>query len=166
MYNKTKIDLLNRKLKTIDELTNLDDLSNKSVAVLGGVYDLCHSGHLSLIAKAKEHADITIVAINSDESVKQLKGESRPIIPEDDRAFFIASLEFVDYVTIFNSTVIDEVLIAIQPKYFVKSTDYHYDKMTQSEKDIFQQYNIQPLFIPLYKDYSTTSILAKLKDTI
>jgi len=155
-------DLISLKLKTIDELKNELFTCNGTVAVCSGCFDCLHVGHLSVISRAKDIADTLIMAINSDKAIKQLKGETRPIVCEQDRAFFLASLSYVDYVVIFDSIVIDEVLKEIQPDYLIKGGDYTLEKMTDTEKKIFIDYQIEPVFIPSYKDYSTTNILSKL----
>jgi rfaE bifunctional protein nucleotidyltransferase chain/domain len=171
MYNQTKNDILIEKVKSPDEiLKNLKNTNpDHKVAMLGGCFDLTHPGHLDLISRAKyfevdgSFIDTVIIALNSDISVKILKGESRPILNQDDRAFFLASLSYVDYVTIFDAPVIDGVLKAIRPDYFIKSDQYSYESMTQNEKNIFKEYNITPLFLPFYNQYSTTHLINQVE---
>lgn len=172
MYNLTKIQILEDKVKTPAEIrANIAQRGklNDKVAMLGGCFDLTHPGHLDLISRSKyleidgTFIDTIIIALNSDISVKLLKGNDRPVITQNDRAFFLASLEYVDYVTIFDEPVVDEVLKSIRPDYFIKSDQYNYEMMTQNEKDIFRDYNITPLFLPFYNEYSTTHLINRVE---
>lgn len=176
----TREDTFNNKLSTpenirryldqMDELQKKHPSYNGKSAVLGGCYDLLHPGHLDLIAQAYQYEfedgtyiDTLIIALNSDKSVKILKGESRPIINQEDRAFFLASLTYVDFVTIFEEPVIDEVLKTIKPNYFIKSDQYSIDTLTANERQLFKDYNIEPLFLPFYNNYSTTHLINQME---
>ena len=185
MVNITKIDVLERKIKTPQEIRSILDKNSKfhghKTAVLGGCFDLTHPGHLDLISRAKDYQDsmkfsddyyeqsqlfvidTIIIALNSDISVKILKGEKRPIINQSDRAFFLASLEYVDYVTIFDEPVIDDVLKTIKPDFFIKSDQYSYETLTDNERGIFKEYGITPLFLPFYNTYSTTHLINQVE---
>lgn len=170
----TKDDLLNEKVKTPEQIRKyLDGLTNGMSAVCGGCFDLIHPGHIDLIFKAANtsfedtsYISTVIIALNSDKSIKQLKGDTRPIINQNDRAFLLASLYYVDFITIFDEPVIDNVLKTIKPNYFVKSDQYTYETMTDSEKNIFKEYNITPLFLPFYNHYSTTHLINQVESSI
>ena len=183
MVNITKIDIFERKLKTPQEIRNILDKNPNDVeykvGLLGGCFDLTHGGHLELISASKDYEflekdklgkeyksyiDVIIIALNSDTSVKQLKGPTRPIVDQSDRAFLLASLEYVDFVTIFDEPVIDNVLKAIKPDFFIKSDQYSYETLTENERIIFKENDITPLFIPFYKSYSTTNIINLIKE--
>lgn len=167
----TKEDLLNEKVRTPEQIRKyLDKVENGVSVMCGGCWDLTHAGHLDLIFKASNcsfddntYTTTLIVAMNSDKSIKQLKGNDRPIIIQEDRAFTLASLYYVDFITIFDEPIIDDVLKTIKPNYFVKSDQYTYDTMTESEKKIFKEYNITPLFLPFYKYYSTTHLINQVE---
>ncbi len=179
--NITKVDILERKLKTPEEIRKILDgprLSGHKSAVLGGCFDLTHPGHLDLISRVMDYEDsirdkdnyderyiidTVIIALNSDISVKILKGENRPIINQSDRAFFLASLEYVDYVTIFEEPIIDDVLKTIKPDFFIKGDQYSYETLTENERTIFRDYNITPLFLPFYNTYSTTHLINQME---
>ena len=182
MVNITKIDIFERKIKSPEEVKKILDKTPKrdghKSAVLGGCFDLTHPGHLDLISRAKDYEDTytiksdkkekyiidtVIIALNSDVSVKLLKGEKRPIINETDRAFFLASLEYVDYVVIFDEPVIDDVLKTIRPDFFIKSDQYSYETLTDNERSIFKEYEITPLFLPFYNTYSTTHLINQVE---
>ena len=95
---------MNNNVKSINELIEIRNKlkkDNKKVVFTNGCFDILHAGHVDYIIQAKEKGDILIVAVNSDSSMKRIKGRSRPIVPQDERAFIISSLKPVDYVVIF-----------------------------------------------------------------
>jgi rfaE bifunctional protein nucleotidyltransferase chain/domain len=176
----TREDIFNNKLRSPEGIRRYLDLMDEirikhpkdcgKSAVLGGCYDLLHPGHLDLIAQAYmyefedgTYIDTLIIALNSDASVKILKGPNRPIINQEDRAFFLASLTYVDYVTIFEEPIIDDVLKTIRPDYFIKSDQYSIDTLTANERQLFKDYNIEPLFLPFYNTYSTTHLINQME---
>ena len=175
--NKTKDSIIENKIfsseyigELVREFEEIPSYMGKS-AVLGGCFDILHAGHLDMISRAYgyefedgTYIDTLIIALNSDISVKILKGPTRPIINQDDRAFNLASLQYVHYVTIFDEPVIDNVLKTIKPNYFIKSDQYSYDIMTDTEKQIFKDYNIKPLFLPFHDNHSTTNIINTIKE--
>lgn len=89
-----------------------------------GVYDLIHVGHVQLLWRARALGDLLVVGLNSDASTRRLKGPSRPLIPEDERAEMLASLAMVDYVTIFDEDTAGETIAALRPAVYVKGGDY------------------------------------------
>jgi len=108
-------------------------LRDKKIVFTNGCFDILHSGHLSYLEKAKEFGDILIVGVNSDQSVKKLKGKKRPIINEKERAFLIAGLEVVDYVVIFNEETPLRLIESIKPNTLVKGSDYQNQTIVGSE---------------------------------
>lgn len=177
--NETKNRIIKEKIRSPKEIykiiktyKNIPSYLGKS-AVLGGCYDLTHPGHLDLISRSYEYKfedntfiDTIIIALNSDSSVKKLKGESRPIINQSDRSFFLASLSYVHFVTIFDEPIIDDVLKTIQPDYFIKSDQYSLETLTENERNIFKDYNIKPLFLPFYNKYSTTHLINQMEASL
>ena len=99
-------------------------LKSKSIAFTNGVFDILHEGHLALLSKAASFADILIVGVNSDASVKRLKGESRPINNQQSRAMVLASLLMVDAVVIFEEDTPLELIMEIEPEVLIKGGDY------------------------------------------
>ena len=119
-------------IKTLQEITDIAkelQLNKKKVVFTNGCFDILHVGHISYLEKAKSFGDVLIVGLNSDESVKMLKGEDRPIINQLDRAYTLAALEVVDYVVIFNDETPLELIKAIKPNTLVKGADYKNKKI-------------------------------------
>ncbi len=109
------------KLKS---LVNIAKKNGKKVVFTNGCFDLLHAGHVDYLRKAKELGDILIVGLNSDESIRRIKGSSRPIVQFDERAFVIANLKSVDYVTKFEEDTPYELIKTIVPDYLVKGADW------------------------------------------
>jgi D-glycero-beta-D-manno-heptose 1-phosphate adenylyltransferase len=106
---------------------------NKKVVFTNGVFDIIHSGHIDYLIKAKALGDILIVGLNSDSSVKRIKGEKRPIINQSDRAFVLSNLKPVDYVVLFEEDTPLEIIKAIVPDVLVKGADWTLDKIVGSD---------------------------------
>jgi rfaE bifunctional protein nucleotidyltransferase chain/domain len=118
---------LQSKLKTLAELKTLVSVlqaAGRKVAFANGCFDLIHVGHTRYLQGARAEGDILIVGINSDASVRALKGAGRPLLPERERAEIVASFACVDYVLIFDSATADEILVEIRPDVHAKGTDY------------------------------------------
>ena len=106
---------------------------NKKVVFTNGVFDIIHSGHIDYLIKAKALGDILIIGLNSDSSVKRIKGEKRPIINQSDRAFVLSNLKPVDYVVLFEEDTPLEIIKAIVPDVLVKGADWSLDKIVGSD---------------------------------
>lgn len=143
--------------KLISSLKN----ESKKIVFTNGCFDILHVGHLTYLAKAKSKGDILIVAINSDYSVKRLKGESRPINNEISRAFSLASLLFVDYVCAFEEDTPQNIIELICPDVLIKGGDYTIDNIVGADFVIKNHGKVET--IDLVEGYSTTKIIEKLK---
>lgn len=138
-----------------------DERGRGSVIVLAnGCFDLIHVGHIRYLAGAKALGDYLIVGINSDEQARKLKGERRPFIPESDRAEIIASLRFVDAVTVFNEPTVEQLIEAIRPDFHAKGTDYTTE--TVPERDIVRKYGGRVAIVGDPKDHSSTELIQKV----
>lgn len=135
--------------------------TGKRVGFTNGCFDLLHQGHLSLLERAKEHCDKLIVAINSDASVKRLKGESRPIHGELARASMLAALSCVDMVTIFDDDSPLDTIAMMEPVVLFKGGDYAEKKIIGA--DLVQSYGGKVIILPIENDISTTSVIDKAK---
>jgi rfaE bifunctional protein nucleotidyltransferase chain/domain len=129
------------KLKTLSELRRTiaaEKAGGKAVVLANGCFDLFHIGHIRYLRAARSKGDVLVVALNSDSSVRRLKGKGRPILPQKERAEILASFSFVDYVTIFNEPMVTKVLLALKPDIHVKGSDY--SRETVPEKDTVKSY--------------------------
>jgi D-beta-D-heptose 7-phosphate kinase/D-beta-D-heptose 1-phosphate adenosyltransferase len=106
---------------------------NKKVVFTNGCFDLIHSGHVDYLIKSKQLGDVLIVGLNTDESVRRIKGEKRPILKQDERAFIISNLKPVDYVTFFDEDTPAEIIAALIPDILVKGADWSLDKIVGRE---------------------------------
>lgn len=134
---------------------------SKRLVFTNGCFDILHRGHIEYLSKAKDLGDILIVAINSDESVKKIKGSNRPINSLNDRMFLLASLAFVDYVTYFEESTPIEIIKKIQPNIHVKGGDYRIEDLP--EKKIIESYGGTIQILSFVEGYSTSSIIKKIK---
>ncbi|MGI8467949.1 MAG: adenylyltransferase/cytidyltransferase family protein [Pyrinomonadaceae bacterium] len=103
------------------------------IVLANGCFDLFHVGHIRYLAGAKELGDCLIVALNSGEQVRKLKGENRPFMSETERAEIVSALKFVDYVTIFSEPTVEELIRAIRPDFHAKGTDYTIENVPERE---------------------------------
>lgn len=155
-----------KKIVSLDELEKIVNLSkkeNKKIVWTNGCFDLFHLGHKYSLEKAKEQGDILIVGLDSDESVKNLKGPERPIYNQNERAEILSSIEFVDYITIFSYGSAKKYLKTIKPDIYVKSGDYTLETINQEERKIVENYGGK-IFLPKgISGISTTNIIEKIK---
>lgn len=131
-----------------------------SVVFTNGVFDLLHPGHVDVLAAARAEGDALVVGVNSDESVRRLKGPTRPVRSDADRAFVIAALECVDCVVIFPDDTPLELITALRPDVLVKGGDY--DESTIVGAREVKSWNGRVVVVPLTPGHSTTSIIEKL----
>ncbi len=103
------------------------------MVLANGCFDLIHVGHIHYLKESKKKGDILVVALNSDSSVRRLKGRGRPILIEQDRADIISSFYFVDYVTFFGEKKVDKVLLALKPHIHAKGSDYSVETVPERE---------------------------------
>jgi rfaE bifunctional protein nucleotidyltransferase chain/domain len=153
------------KVRTLDELIAARAAwfqTGKTVVWTNGCFDLLHVGHIRSFRDAKALGDILIVGINSDASVRSIKGESRPIVSQADRAELIAALEMVDYVTIFNETTPVAALSRLRPDIHCKGAEYADDKRPMPEQDTVLGYGGRIRFLPFYSGRSTTELVDRI----
>ena len=131
----------------------------KKIAFTCGCFDLLHIGHIRTMKEAKSHGDILIVGVNSDSSVRTNKGKFRPIIPEDERAEIIASIEYVDYVTIFSESTPETLIALVKPDVHVKAG---YDLTELPEADLVKSYGGNVILVKEVEGYSTTTLIRRI----
>ncbi|MFH1577576.1 MAG: D-glycero-beta-D-manno-heptose 1-phosphate adenylyltransferase [Candidatus Omnitrophota bacterium] len=146
-----------RELKTI--ISRLKKRGQR-IAFTNGCFDIIHLGHITYLEKAKKSADLLIVAINSDRSVKKLKGKNRPVKKLKSRMAIIAALESVDFVTYFRETTPFEIIKLLKPDILIKGGDWNKDRIVG--KDIVRDYGGQIKTIPYIKGYSSSKIIRRL----
>jgi D-beta-D-heptose 7-phosphate kinase/D-beta-D-heptose 1-phosphate adenosyltransferase len=158
-----KSDTLNQRIFTVEEIkkeVNRMRLKSKTIAFTNGVFDILHEGHIAVLSEAASFADVLIVGVNSDASVKKLKGENRPVNNENSRALIIASLIMVDAVVIFNEETPLELIKIIKPDVLIKGGDYTLDTMVGSKEVLDNGGRIE--IIPIKQGFSTTGIIEKI----
>ncbi len=133
----------------------------KKLVFTNGCFDIIHRGHVSYLNRAKALGDYLVVALNSDDSVRRLKGEGRPINKLEDRAFVVANLKAVDFVVSFDEDTPFEIISAIIPDVLVKGGDWQLDQIVG--RDIVEANGGKVYSLPYVKNYSTTSIINKMK---
>ncbi len=133
----------------------------KKIAFTNGCFDILHIGHVRYLREAKKTADILVLALNSDSSVKKIKGEKRPLVPQEDRAEIMAALEFIDFVTIFDETTPLELINLLKPDVLIKGGDWAEDKVVG--RDEIKKWGGKLTLIPEINGKSTTSIVDKIR---
>jgi D-glycero-beta-D-manno-heptose 1-phosphate adenylyltransferase len=152
------------KYKSVDELSVMSAQARKAgrvVVFTNGCFDLVHRGHIHLLRQAKALGDILIVGLNSDVSVKTIKGPDRPIMPEADRIELIAALQMVDYVVVYSEPDPYHIIAAIKPNVLVKGGDWSADKIIGA--DVVEQNGGRVAVVPYLPEFSTTQIIERIR---
>jgi rfaE bifunctional protein nucleotidyltransferase chain/domain len=133
----------------------------KRVVFTNGVFDILHPGHVRYLATARSHGDALIVAINSDRSVRAIKGPERPVNPEAERAEVITALACVDAAVVFDEDTPHDIISAIQPDVLVKGADWAHDKIVG--RDIVEARGGVVIRVTVEEGHSTTNVIKKVK---
>ncbi len=131
--------------------------AGKRIVTTNGCFDVLHVGHIRYLQQAKQQGDILIVAINSDDSVRAIKGDKRPLVSEDERAEVLAALECVDYVTIFSELDPIQFLHELRPDIHVKGGDYTLDQIV--EREAVESIGAELRLLPGAQGKSTSSLI-------
>ena len=134
----------------------------KRIVFANGCFDILHVGHVRYLEAAKALGDLLIVGVNSDRQAHELKGAGRPLVPQNERAEIVASLETVDFVTIFDEPTVEQLLLALKPDIHAKGTDYSEDSVP--ERDVVRSYGGQVAIVGDPKDHSTSQVIEKVSD--
>ena len=154
---------------TLNKILSRDELvrrageeraAGRTLAFANGCFDLLHVGHIRYLESAAREADVLVVAINDDDSVRRLKGAGRPILSADDRAELVAALRCVDYVVIFPESNVGPLLTALRPDVHCKGTDYTVESVP--ERDIVLAYGGRTAIVGDPKDHSTRDLLSRM----
>ena len=134
----------------------------KKVVFTNGCFDILHAGHVRYLNAAKALGEVLIVGLNSDESVRRLKGEGRPVNPAEDRAEVLAGLRAVDHVVVFGEATAEELVRQLKPDIYVKGGDYSLE--TLPEAKIVGSYGGKTVLIPMVEGRSTTNVIRRLQN--
>lgn len=148
------------QLKTI--VANLRKYGKK-IVFTNGCFDILHIGHVKYLEKAKKYGDVLIVGLNSDSSVRKIKGKSRPLNKQKDRALVLAALGFIDYVVIFNEDTPYNLISILKPDVLVKGSDWHKDKIVGA--GLVNKAGGKVIGAPFIKGFSTTKLIRKIIET-
>jgi D-glycero-beta-D-manno-heptose 1-phosphate adenylyltransferase len=134
--------------------------SGKTVVFANGCFDLLHVGHIRYLQGARKLGDALVVGLNGDESVRQLKGPRRPLMPEDERAEILAAMACVDYVVIFQESTVERLLTVLKPDIQCKGTDY--TEATVPEREVVRSYGGRVAIVGDPKDHSTRDLIHEI----
>ena len=155
MATKRVVDRSELEVKVADARAH-----GRRIVFANGCFDVLHVGHVRYLEAAKALGDLLIVAINSDEQAHRLKGEGRPLMPQDQRAEIVSALDAVDLVTIFDEPTVTELLLALKPDIHAKGTDYTVD--TVPERDVVRSYGGRVAIAGDPKDHSSSKMIGKV----
>ena len=158
--NKLKAKIFN--IKDLSQIIKEWRLNGDKIIFTNGCFDLIHLGHLEILARSADLGDKLIVGINSDMSIKKIKGSSRPIIEEDSRVKQLAAIEFIDAVILFNEDTPYNLINILKPDVLTKGGDYKKNDIVGNQ--LINKEQGEVVIIPLTQGYSTTSILEKIKN--
>lgn len=157
--------MINKKIKSPQQLVKILTRfrkKGKKIAFTNGCFDILHLGHVTYLESAKKMADILVLALNSDHSVKKIKGSMRPVTKLRERQKIIAALESVDYVTAFSESTPLKLITKLKPDIIVKGGDWRVEDIVG--KDFVSSYGGKAVNIKYLKGHSTSDVLKKLSD--
>lgn len=149
------------KRENIENLVKDLRNQNKTIVMTNGCFDILHVGHVRYLQKTKSFADVLILALNTDKSIRTIKGEGRPINNENDRAEVLSALECVDYIVPFDENSPAELLKTVKPDVYTKGADYTLE--TLPETKVVQSFGGRIEFIDFVEGKSTTNLIQKIK---
>ena len=135
--------------------------AGKSVALANGCFDILHVGHVRYLEGARGEADVLVVGVNGDASVRRLKGEGRPILPARERALLVAALKAVDHVVVFEEDDVARLLLALRPDVHCKGTDYTPESVP--ERDVVRSYGGRVAIVGDAKQHATRALLERIR---
>jgi D-glycero-beta-D-manno-heptose 1-phosphate adenylyltransferase len=162
-YNPAMFNDPRAKIRSVDDLLlplSEARAAGKIIVFGNGCFDLIHVGHVRYLAAAKALGDILVVGINSDASVRGLKGAGRPLQPQEERAEIVASLEAVDYVALFDAPSVEGLLLALKPDIHAKGTDYTRDSVP--ERETVRSYGGDVAIVGDPKDHSSRDLIGTI----
>ena len=155
------------KLRELDELAKIvteEQQAGRKVVFTNGCFDIIHTGHILYLQAARKLGDALVVALNSDKSVRELKGPTRPIKGQEERALILAAMDAVDYVVIFDTLRATPVIQAVQPDVYVKGGDYTLETLDPEERAALEECGAQIVILPEIKGFSTTKVIQQVRN--
>ena len=152
------------KIGTLEEVKDRveqDRRGGRTVALANGCFDVLHVGHVRYLAGARAEADVLVVGVNGDDSVRRLKGPGRPLMPEADRAVMVAALRSVDHVVVFPEDDVGALLLALRPDVHCKGTDYAPE--TVPEREVVRSYGGRVAIVGDPKDHDTRRLIERVR---
>jgi len=152
------------KLASLDELKESvarHRAQGRRLALANGVFDLLHVGHVRYLAGARAEADVLVVGVNDDASVRRLKGAGRPLMPDADRAVLVAALRSVDHVVVFQEDDVARLLLELRPDVHCKGTDYTVDSVP--EREVVRSYGGRVAIVGDAKRHDTSELIARMR---
>ena len=134
----------------------------RTVALANGCFDVLHVGHVRYLEGARAEADVLVVGVNGDGSVRRLKGEGRPVMPAGDRALLVAALKATDHVVVFEEDDVSRLLLTLRPDVHCKGTDY--TEETVPERDVVRSYGGRVAIVGDPKDHDTSALLERIRE--
>lgn len=149
-------------LEAVREQVDAARREGRTVALANGCFDVLHVGHARYLEGAKAEADVLVVGVNGDSSVRRLKGEGRPVMPAADRALLVAALRAVDHVVVFEEDDVTRLLLDLRPDVHCKGTDYTVDSVP--ERETVRAYGGRTAIVGDPKDHSTRDLLRAIRE--
>ena len=149
-------------LERVREQVEAARLEGRTVALANGCFDVLHVGHVRYLEGARAEADVLVVGVNGDGSVRRLKGEGRPVMPSEDRAILVAALRAADHVVVFEEDDVSRLLLTLRPDVHCKGTDY--TEETVPERDVVRSYGGRVAIVGDPKDHDTSALLTRIRE--
>jgi len=134
----------------------------RTVALANGCFDVLHVGHVRYLEGARAEADVLVVGVNGDGSVRRLKGKDRPVMPAEDRALLVAAVRATDHVVVFEEDDVSHLLLTLRPDVHCKGTDY--TEETVPERDVVRSFGGRVAIVGDPKDHDTRALLARIRE--
>jgi rfaE bifunctional protein nucleotidyltransferase chain/domain len=148
-------------LESIQEQVDAMRRKGRTVALANGCFDVLHVGHVRYLEGARREAEVLVVGVNGDDSVRHLKGEGRPVMPSGDRALLVGALRATDHVVVFEEDDVTRLLLTLRPDVHCKGSDYTED--TVPERDVVRSYGGRVAIVGDPKDHDTRALLARIR---
>jgi len=158
------VGMMSEKIKSRREIVRLVKSlkdKGKTIVFTNGCFDILHKGHIFYLKKAKDYGDVLVVGLNTDSSIRKIKGDSRPINNQRDRAYVLAAVEYVDFITFFSQTTPLNLIKEIKPDVLVKGGDWKAEEIVGGS--FVRRYGGKVISLPYIGNYSTSKLICRIK---